>query len=127
AIDADPSVRAVLLTGAGARFCGGGDVKSFLAHGVQALDETLQAIIGALHRAISRLARLDAPVVGAVQGSVAGAGRGLMMSCDIVLSGASTTFVVAHTGIGVTPAGSSSWYLPRHMGPARTSDPARPT
>jgi len=119
AIDADPSVRAVLLTGAGARFCGGGDVKSFLAHGVQALDETLQAIIGALHRAITRLARLDAPVVGAVQGSVAGAGLGLMMSCDIVLSGASTKFVVAYTGIGVTPDGSSSWYLPRHIGTAR--------
>jgi 2-(1,2-epoxy-1,2-dihydrophenyl)acetyl-CoA isomerase len=108
-------VRAVLLTGAGSRFCGGGDVRSFAAAGA-ALDAALAAILASLHAAVVNLARLDAPVVAAVQGSAAGAGLALLAGADLVVAGASAKLVMAYTGIGLVPDGGSTWYLPRIIG-----------
>lgn len=107
-------VRAVLLTGAGARFCGGGDVRSFAA--AEDPGELIASITAPLHAAIAILTTLDAPIVAAVQGSAAGAGIGLVAASDLVVAGASTKFVLAYTGIGLTPDGSTSWFLPRLIG-----------
>src|SRR3954469_24620706 len=60
-------VRAVLLQGAGNNFCLGGDVKVFAAQ--TDLTRYLREITSYLHLAISRLARLDAPVIAAVKGA----------------------------------------------------------
>jgi 2-(1,2-epoxy-1,2-dihydrophenyl)acetyl-CoA isomerase len=114
AISADPAARVVLLTGAGARFCGGGDLKSFV--GRDDLPTYLRETLGALHVAIAELVRGDAPVVAAVQGSAAGAGMGFVGASDLVLAGESARFVMAYTGVGLTPDGSSSWFLPRLVG-----------
>jgi 2-(1,2-epoxy-1,2-dihydrophenyl)acetyl-CoA isomerase len=114
AITADDRVRAVLLTGAGARFCGGGDLKSFV--GQDHLPTHLRQILGPLHVAIAQLVRGDAPIVSAVQGSAAGAGIGLVGASDIVVAGESAKFVMAYTGVGLTPDGASSWFLPRLVG-----------
>ena len=97
----DPTVRAVLLRGAGARFCGGGDVKSFAAQ--DDLPAHLREVTTHLHAAVGQLVRGDAPVVTAVQGSAAGAGLGLVASSDLVVAGESAKFVMAYTGIGLTP------------------------
>jgi 2-(1,2-epoxy-1,2-dihydrophenyl)acetyl-CoA isomerase len=114
AIAADSRVRAVLLTGAGARFCGGGDLKSFADQ--QELPTHLREVLGSLHVAIAQLVRGDAPVVAAVQGSAAGAGIGLVGASDLVVAGESAKFVMAYTGVGLTPDGASSWFLPRLVG-----------
>ena len=111
----DSRVRSVLLTGSGARFCGGGDVKEFAGH-ADDLTPHLRAILAYLHPAVERLVRGDAPVVTAVQGSAAGAGMGLVGASDIVIAGESAKFVMAYTAIGVTPDGASSWFLPRLVG-----------
>ena len=87
AIAADPAARVVLLTGAGARFCGGGDLKGFA--GRDDLPTHLREILGPLHVAIAELVRGDAPVVAAVQGSAAGAGIGLVGASDLVVAGES--------------------------------------
>src|SRR5687767_14643803 len=89
-IGADPSVRVVLLTGAGRAFCGGGDVKAFATRAANdpgapdGLPAFIKATTAPLHAAISNLARLDAPVVAAVHGSAAGAGFSLMLQADVV-------------------------------------------
>ena len=114
-------VRAVLLRGAGPRFCAGGDVKAFAAAG-DALGEELGSVLDALHRAVSDLAELDAPVVAAVQGSAAGAGLSLVLGADLVVAGASARFVLAYTGIGLVPDGGSTWYLARLVGLRRATD-----
>ncbi|MFI5053619.1 MAG: enoyl-CoA hydratase/isomerase family protein [Acidimicrobiia bacterium] len=114
AITADSRVRAVLLTGAGARFCGGGDLKSFVRQ--EQLPTHIREILGPLHVAIAQLVRGDAPVVAAVQGSAAGAGMGLVGASDLVVAGESAKFVMAYTGVGLTPDGASSWFLPRLVG-----------
>jgi 2-(1,2-epoxy-1,2-dihydrophenyl)acetyl-CoA isomerase len=118
AIADDANARAVLLTGAGARFCGGGDVKEFAEH-VDDLTLHLREVLAYLHPAVERLVRGDAPVVAAVQGSAAGAGIGLMSAADIVIAGESAKFVMAYTAIGLTPDGAASWFLPRLVGVRR--------
>jgi 2-(1,2-epoxy-1,2-dihydrophenyl)acetyl-CoA isomerase len=112
----DQSVRVVLLTGAGARFCGGGDLGSFATHDPAALSDLLADITAHLHPAVEQLVALDAPVVAAVQGSAAGAGMGLVLAADLVLAARSAKFVMAYTGIGLSPDGSTSWFLPRIVG-----------
>ncbi len=114
AIAPDPADRVVLLTGAGKMFCAGGDVKGFAA--VDDLPTYLRETLGPLHVAIANLVRGDAPVVAAVQGSAAGACMGLVGASDLVVAAESTKFVMAYTGIGFTPDGSSSWFLPRLVG-----------
>ncbi|MEY2477998.1 MAG: 2-(1,2-epoxy,2-dihydrophenyl)acetyl-CoA isomerase [Actinomycetota bacterium] len=110
------AVRAVLLTGAGARFCGGGDVGAFARQDPAALPDLLADITAHLHPAVEQLVGLDAPVVAAVQGSAAGAGLGLVLAADLVVATRSAKFVMAYTGIGLSPDGSSSWFLPRIVG-----------
>jgi 2-(1,2-epoxy-1,2-dihydrophenyl)acetyl-CoA isomerase len=110
-------LRVVLLTGAGDRFCGGGDVRAFASS--PDLGATLEEVLSHLHPAVAGLAALDAPVVAAVQGSAAGAGLALVAGADLVLAGASAKFVMAYTGIGLVPDGGSTWYLPRVVGARR--------
>jgi 2-(1,2-epoxy-1,2-dihydrophenyl)acetyl-CoA isomerase len=110
----------VLLTGAGKMFCGGGDVKGFADR--DDLPTYLRETLGPLHVAITNLVRGDAPVVAAVQGSAAGAGMGLVGASDLVVAAESAKFVMAYTGVGLTPDGSSSWFLPRMVGLRRALD-----
>jgi 2-(1,2-epoxy-1,2-dihydrophenyl)acetyl-CoA isomerase len=118
AITLDERVRVVLLSGNGPRFCGGGDVKGFAEAG-EALPGLIRSLIPSLHTAISLLVRGDAPVVAAVHGSAAGAGLGLVGASDLLVAAESTKFVMAYTGVGLTPDGSSSWFVPRLVGVRR--------
>jgi len=112
--EADQNVRAVLLKGAGKSFCAGGDVKVFLAQ--KELPQYLREITSYLHLAISRFARLDAPVIAAVQGSAAGGGFSLAISCDLVIAAESANFLMAYSKIGMAPDGGSTYFLPRLVG-----------
>ena len=114
-------LRAVLLTGAGDRFCAGGDVRAFGTAG-GSLDVRLEEIVSRLHLAIGGLAALDAPVVAAVQGSAAGAGLSLAAGADLVVAAESAKFVMAYTAIGLSPDGGSTWYLERAVGRQRALD-----
>ncbi|MFC1989563.1 enoyl-CoA hydratase/isomerase family protein [Chloroflexota bacterium] len=111
----DPKIRAVVIAGAGSTFSGGGDLKSFAAQG-EHLPYHLKEVTTYLHAAISRLVRMDAPVVAAVQGSAAGAGMSLACACDIVFAAESARFIVAYNRVGLTPDGSSTYFLPRIVG-----------
>jgi 2-(1,2-epoxy-1,2-dihydrophenyl)acetyl-CoA isomerase len=119
--DERPDVRAVVLTGAGKMFCAGGDLKSFSAYGDE-LSARLKEITTYLHAASSRFARMDAPLVVAVNGMAAGAGMSLAVSGDMVLAGESAKFTMAYTAAGLSPDGSSSYFLPRLIGLRRTQE-----
>lgn len=116
----DAEARAVLLTGAGKRFCAGGDVASM----AQADDRAayLHELAEALDGELQRLAALEKPVVVGVQGAVAGAGLAVMLSGDLVVAGASTRFVAAYAGVGLTPDCGLSWLLPRAVGQQRAAE-----
>jgi len=118
ACDEDPAVRAVLLTGEGRFFCAGGDLGAFAAAG-PGMPSLIKEMTTYLHAALSRLARMRAPVVVAVNGTAAGAGFSLACAGDLALAAASARFTMAYTRAGLAPDGSSSWYLPRLVGPRR--------
>jgi 2-(1,2-epoxy-1,2-dihydrophenyl)acetyl-CoA isomerase len=113
--DTDPDIRAVLITGAGKMFCPGGDLNVFRAH-QDHLHTYVKEMATYLHTGISRLRRMDAPIVAAVNGVAAGAGMSLALACDIVLAGESTRFMMAYTRAGLTPDGSATYSLPRIVG-----------
>jgi len=120
-IEGDPQVRAVIITGVGKMFCAGGDLGEFAAAGDGARKLILQ-MTGDLHLGLSRLARNDAPVIGAINGTAAGAGFSLVMSCDLAISAASAVYTMAYTNAGLSPDGSSTYYMPRKIGDRRARE-----
>ena len=117
--DEDPLIRAVLITGAGPMFCGGGDLKSFNDQG-ENIPHHLKEITTYLHASMSYLVRMDPPVVAAVHGSAAGAGLSLVCACDMVLAAESARFTMAYTRLGLTPDGGATYTLTRIVGLRRT-------
>jgi 2-(1,2-epoxy-1,2-dihydrophenyl)acetyl-CoA isomerase len=112
---ADPAVRAAVVTGQGRFFSAGGDLKSISAAGDD-VGSTITQIATHLHSALARFARMNAPVIAAVNGIAAGAGFSLALACDLVIAAESATFTSAYTAAGLTPDGSSTYYLPRLVG-----------
>jgi 2-(1,2-epoxy-1,2-dihydrophenyl)acetyl-CoA isomerase len=119
--DESPEVRAVLITAEGRMFSAGGDIRAF-AEDIDGLPTLIKKLTVPLHAAISRLTRMRAPVVTAVAGPAAGAGFSLALSGDIVLAAESAKFTMAYTAVGLSPDGSSSWFLPRLIGQRRTAE-----
>ncbi|MFE3138665.1 enoyl-CoA hydratase/isomerase family protein [Streptomyces scopuliridis] len=116
------AVRAVLLTAEGKSFCVGGDLREFSRLSGQALAKHLVAVTDALHEALRVFAAIDAPMVAAVQGAVAGAGIGLAAAADVTVAADDASFTAAYTGIGYSPDAGVSWVLPRLIGPKRALD-----
>ncbi len=112
--DEKPSIRAVIITGSGRLFCGGGDLQEFSQ--MEDLPAMLKEMAGYLHLAVSRLRRMDAPVIAAVNGTAAGAGMSLVCCCDLVIAAESARFMLAYAGVGLAPDGSSTYFLPRAIG-----------
>lgn len=113
--DSNPAIRAVILTASGKMFCAGGDVVSFAKAGEE-VNELMRTMTTYLHAAIARFQRMNAPLVVAVNGTAAGAGLSIMLTGDVVVAARSAKFTMAYTGIGVSPDGSSSFFLPRVVG-----------
>jgi 2-(1,2-epoxy-1,2-dihydrophenyl)acetyl-CoA isomerase len=121
AVEANPSVRAVVLTGAGKNFCFGGDLRGMIDGG-GAIESYLRELTSHLHTAISHFVRMDAPVIAAVNGTAAGAGVGLVAMADMAVAAQSAKFSLAYTGVGLTPDGSTSFFLPRMIGQKRATE-----
>jgi len=118
----DPAVRAVLLTGAGKAFCAGGDLKGFAAVAPEELPGFIETMTGHLHRALSQMARMRAPVIAAVNGAAGGAGMSLACAVDFVIAAESARFTMAYTRAGLTPDGSATYFLPRIVGFRRAAE-----
>jgi 2-(1,2-epoxy-1,2-dihydrophenyl)acetyl-CoA isomerase len=119
--DEDPAVRAVLVAGSGKMFCAGGDLKSFAAR-KDDLPAHLKLLTHFIHGAVSLMARMDAPVISAVNGTVAGGGLGLVFGADLVIAAESARFTMAYTRAALSPDASTSFFLPRLVGLRRALD-----
>lgn len=119
--DETAGVRAVVITGAGRFFSAGGDVKGFAAAGDD-VGALIKEMTMYFHAAVSRFARMDAPVVAAVNGMAAGAGLSLVAACDLAISARSAVFLSAYTAAGLSPDGSSTYFLPRLVGMRRAAE-----
>ena len=112
----DPGIRAVVLRGEGRFFCAGGDLKDFGAQPPAQLPGYLERVTHFLHRAVATFTHMSSPIIAAVHGSAAGAGFSLACACDFVIAEKSAKFTMAYTKAGLTPDGSSTYFLPRIVG-----------
>jgi 2-(1,2-epoxy-1,2-dihydrophenyl)acetyl-CoA isomerase len=120
-IAADPTVRAVLICGNGPSLTVGGDIAYFRATPPAEYGNLLVRMTNPFHEAFRILSRIDAPIVTAAHGSVAGGGIGYAYAADIVLAAEGTKFVTAFAAIGLSGDGGGTWHLPRLIGPARAA------
>lgn len=111
---ADDEVRAIVLRGEGLRFCAGGDASWFAS--AEDSHAALLELAGVLDGALQKLTQLPKPVVAAVQGAAAGAGLGVVLAADLVISTRSARYLTAYAGIALTPDCGVSWLLPRTVG-----------
>lgn len=114
-VQQDPAVRVVVLRGAGAAFCAGGDVASFHAT-IDTLPTHIQRLGREMHFAFWALRRSAKPVLAVVHGAVAGAGFSLLCAADLAIAADQTKFTLAYANIGASPDGGSSHFLPRLVG-----------
>ena len=117
-VEADPAVRAVVVTGAGKHFCFGGDLAGMAGEGA-GVGGYLNELTTNIHAAISCFTRMRAPVIAAVNGTAAGGGVGLVCMTDLAIAGRGSRFSLAYTGVGLAPDCSTSFLLPRIVGRRR--------
>ncbi len=118
-VNDDPSVRCVVLTGAGSAFCAGGNVKDMRDRkGLFAGDPFDQA--DAYRKGIQRIPRaihaLNVPVIAAVNGPAVGAGCDLATMCDIRIAARTASFAESFVKLGIIPGDGGAWFLPRAVG-----------
>ena len=113
--DLDKAIQCVILTGNGRFFCGGGDLNSIGKH-IATEAVKMKKMADNFHQAVSTFARMEKPLIVAVNGLAAGAGMSLAIIGDIVIAAESAKFMMAYTAAGLSPDGSSTYYLPRLIG-----------
>jgi enoyl-CoA hydratase/carnithine racemase len=123
ALDTEAGVRSILLTGAGTAFCSGGDVEDIIG-----------ALFGRDYRGlldftrttgdlILSMLRCRRPIVGALNGTVAGAGAVIASACDVRIAARSAKIAFLFTKVGLSGADmGASWLLPRHVGMGRAME-----
>lgn len=102
-VNADPSVRAVVLRGAGPVFCAGGDLDWMMAQ-IRADRATRIAQARRLAEVFQTLNTLSAPLIAWVHGGAYGGALGLIAACDVVLAETGTRFAFTETRLGIIPA-----------------------
>ncbi|SHH36706.1 crotonase/enoyl-CoA hydratase family protein [Pollutimonas bauzanensis] len=126
-LNADLSVRAAILTGNGPSFCAGGNIKKMLADygpGSGAAAGIPGKYVTGIQRIPLALARLDVPLIAAVNGAAIGAGCDLACMCDIRIAADNARFAESFVKLGIIPGDGGSWFLPRIVGLARTYEMA---
>lgn len=120
ALRGDARVRCVVLRGAGRAFVAGGDLARFAEDFDKAAD-VADELLDALHPVAETLREIDAPVIAAVHGAVAGAGLSLMCGCDLVIAAQGTRFLMAYDKVGAAPDFGGTYFLPRRIGYRRAA------
>lgn len=121
-INADKSIRAVVLTGAGRGFCAGADLAEFDFEPGPDLVKRADpgpVIEQAFNPSIRKLMDLRVPTVAAVNGVAAGAGASFAMACDMAIAAPNASFIQAFSKIGLIPDAGGSWFLIKKLGLAR--------
>jgi len=119
--DNTDTIRAIVLTANGRFFCAGGDIKFMSGQGDN-IAAAVKGLADDLHLAISTFVRGSKPLIIAVNGMAAGAGFSLAVTGDIVIASDQAAFTMAYTKAGLSPDGSSSYFLPRLVGLRRAQD-----
>lgn len=110
-VEADETVRVVVIRGAGAGFAAGGDLEEFAAH-----PERVTGMVERFQSAIRGLASVRKPVIASLHGAVAGGGLGIALACDLAIAAENIKMIFAYTKLAVSCDGGLSHRLPRLVG-----------
>ena len=120
--EANPVIRALVITGAGRAFCAGADLAEFdfeAGPDLVARADPGPVIDQAFNPTVRRLQNLRMPTLAAVNGVAAGAGASLAMTCDIAIAAMGASFIQAFSKIGLIPDAGGTWFLAQRLGLAR--------
>ena len=124
-VNSDSMIRAVILTGAGKIFSAGGNVKEMAdRQGMFGLDaiEQRYAYVDGIQRIPRALARLEVPLIAAVNGPAIGAGCDLATMCDLRIASERASFAESFVQIGLVPGDGGTWFLQRAIGYERAAE-----
>lgn len=115
---ADPEIRAIVVTGAGDAFCSGIDLE---VYGGLASDpvRVKHALTQHIHQVALTLDRVDKPVIAAVSGVAVGAGMDMALLCDYRVASPAAAFSEGYIKVGAVPGDGGCWLLPRVVGTSR--------
>ena len=125
AVNADLSVRCVVMTGAGRAFSAGGDLNAMKARSDlfegsgAAIRERYRRVV---HRIVRSLYGLEVPLIAAVNGPAMGLGCDIAGLADIRIASERASFGVPFLKLGIIPGDGGSWLLPRNVGYARAAE-----
>lgn len=124
AADADPSVRVIVLTGAGRAFCAGADIsEGFSSAGVDSVPEMHEGVMrdagGILNLAVFEC---DTPLIAAVNGAAVGIGATMLCPMDIRIGSNKAKYAFPFARRGIVCDGAASWFLPRLVGFAKANE-----
>lgn len=111
-VDQDPSIRVVLITGAGKGFCAGQD----LADSQLELDNLAKTLENNYNPLITRLTSMPQVIIASVNGVAAGAGCNLALAADLTVASKSASFIQSFINIGLMPDAGGTWFLPKKVG-----------
>lgn len=117
-VQADASVRAVVIAGEGRSFGAGGDLRAFQ----EDPQATALAVIEPMHRGLLRLTQMSAPVIASLQGNVSGGSFSLAMGCDLAIAAADARFNLAYVNVAASCDLGGSWHLTRLVGLRRAME-----
>ena len=123
ALDGEPEVRAVTITGAGAAFCTGGDVRDIIGPLLEMDSAELLDFTRMTCDLIAAMRGCGRPIVGALNGTVAGAGAVIATACDVRIAAESAKIAYLFTRVGLSGADMGiAWLLPRIIGLGRATE-----
>ena len=122
-LDAEPGVRAIVITGAGSAFCTGGDVRDIIGPLLEMDADELLGFTRMTCDLIAAMRDCGRPVVGALNGTVAGAGAVIATACDVRIAAESARIAYLFTRVGLSGADMGvAWLLPRIVGLGRATE-----
>lgn len=116
-LDADPSIRALVITGTGRAFCAGADLKAVLASGGDADPRAaFRAFIDRGSRLFRRIEQAPVPTIAALNGITLAGGLEVALACDVIVAVEGARIGEGHAKYGQLPGGGGSVRLPRRVG-----------
>ena len=120
AVEGNPQVRVLVLTGVGRAFCAGQDLADPAMREAEGKLPDVGKVVERHYKPlVLRLQTLKVPTIAAVNGLAAGGGASLALACDLVVAARSAYFLQAFSKIGLTPDTGGSWFLTQKVGASR--------
>jgi 2-(1,2-epoxy-1,2-dihydrophenyl)acetyl-CoA isomerase len=116
--ESSKEIRCVFITGAGRAFCAGQDLAEVVDPKGPGMKKILREHYNPI---ISKITKLNKPVIAAVNGVAAGAGANIALCCDVVVAAQSSSFIQAFSKIGLIPDSGGTYFLPRLIGVQKAS------